>query len=158
MGPRKSVKNRIVVWLLGSGLRPLLEKAVAVLRYTARSGAQITLPVQVARDRGRIVVLVGNADKKHWWRHFTTPTAVDVWHDGQWRTGSGTVMIGRDGEAADAYRRAHPRLTVPANATFVLVTFGEPLPERAPLRGRRLVRAWFRSSPQWRRSPRSSAR
>ena len=127
MGPRTSVMNRVVVWLLGSGLRPLLEDAVVVLRYTARSGAQITLPVQVIRDRGRIVVLAGNADMKHWWRHFASPAAVDVWHDGRWRSGSGSVMIGRYGAAADAYRRAHPRLTVPADATFVVVTFPEPL-------------------------------
>lgn len=143
MGSRTSVMNRIVVRLLGSDLRPLLENALAVLRYTARSGARITFPVQAAHDRGRIVVLAGNADKKHWWRHFTTPTTVDVWHDGQWHRGTGTVMIGRDGEAANAYRRGHPRFTVPADATFVLVTFPEPLVAPAPIRGRRLARAWF---------------
>jgi hypothetical protein len=135
--------NRMVVRLLGSALRPLLGNAVAVLRYTARSGAQITLPVQVTHDRGRVVVLVGHADKKQWWRHFTTPAAIEVWHDGQWRCGTGTVVIGRDGDAANAYRRAHPRLTVPANAMFVLVTFREPLAAGGPLRGRRLARAWF---------------
>jgi hypothetical protein len=137
------VVNRIVVRLLGSDLRPLLENAVTVLRYTARSGAQITVPVQAVHDRGRIVVLAGNADKKHWWRHFTTPAAIDVWHDGHWHGGIGAVMIGRDGEAAGAYRRAHPRLPVPAKAIFVVVTFPEPLAARAPLRGRRLARAWF---------------
>lgn len=66
-----------------------------------------------------------------------------MWHDGQWHGGTGTVAIGRDGEAANAYRRAHPRLTVPVDATFVLVTFPEPLVARVPLRGRRLARAWF---------------
>jgi hypothetical protein len=135
--------NRIVVRILGSALRPLLGNAVAMLRYTARSGAQIIVPVQAAHDRGRIVVLAGNADKKLWWRHFTTPAAVDVWHDGQWHGGTGTVVIGRDGEAASAYRRAFPRLIVPANATFVMVAFPEPLAARAPLRGRRLALAWF---------------
>jgi hypothetical protein len=143
MGPRTSAMNRIVVRLLCSDLRPLLEDGVAVLRYTARSGARIALPVQAAQDRGRIVVLAGNADRKYWWRHFTTPAAVDVWHDGQWHRGTGTVMNGRDEEAAGMYRRDHPRLTVPADATFVLITFPEPLAAQAALRGRRLARAWF---------------
>jgi hypothetical protein len=137
------VMNRIVMQLLGSDLRPLLENAVAVLRYTARSGAQIKVPVQAAHDRGRIVVLAGNADKKRWWRHFTPPAAVDVWHDGKWHGGTGVVMIGGAAEGAGVYRRVYPRHTVPANATFVVVTFPESLAPRAPLRGRRLAWAWF---------------
>ena len=143
MGPRTSVINRIMVRLLGSDLRPLIEKAVSGLRYTARSGATIVLPVQTVQDRRRIVVLAGNADKKRWWRHFSTPATVHVWHDGQWYGGIGTVVIGRDNDDAAAYRRAYPRRTLPADATFVVVTFPEPLGPRPPLRGRPLARAWF---------------
>ena len=88
-------------------------------------------------------MLVGNADKKRWWRHFSTPATVDVWHDGQWSGGIGTVVIGRDNDAATAYRRVYPRRTLPADATFVVVAFPEPMGPRVPLRGRPLARAWF---------------
>jgi hypothetical protein len=143
MGPRTSVINRIMVRLLGSDLRPLFGKAISVLRYTARGGAQIVLPVQTVQDRRRIVVLAGTADKKRWWRHFSIPATVDVWHDGQWCGGIGTVVTGRDNDAAAAYRRAYPRRTLPADATFVVVTFPESLAPWPPLRGRSLARAWF---------------
>lgn len=135
--------NRVVLGLLRSDVRPLLDGTVGVVRYVAGSGAPVVLPVQVARDGDLVVIMAGDAARKRWWRHFRQPAAVEVRLDGRWHGGTGQVVTGAGSAAAAAYRRAYPRATVPADATFVVVHCAEPVPERPPLRGRLLARAWF---------------
>lgn len=141
--PRTPLLNRLVLRLLGSRLRPLLDQAVGILRYTTRTGAVAVLPVMVVRDGGRVVILVGHPEKKHWWRHFTKPAPVDVWLDGQWLSGIGITVTGQDNPAASVYRRAYPRVRFAEDGRFVLITFAEPLPPHAALRGRPLLWTWF---------------
>jgi hypothetical protein len=130
-----------VLSLLQSPVHRTLGANLTALRYTTRSGAEVTFPVQVAHERDRLVILVGRADTKRWWRHFIDRALVDVLVDGQWRAGTGEVAV--DDRAAGAYRRAFPRLAVADDATLVTVTFDGPPPATPVLRGRSLVRAWF---------------
>ncbi|MBB2915603.1 hypothetical protein FHS43_006926 [Streptosporangium becharense] len=141
--PRIPLTNRLVMRLLDSAARSPLDCGMGVLRYTSRTGVRVALPVQVARDDDRVVVLAGDAAKKRWWRHFTGRAPVEVLLDGRWHGGTGVVVTGPESAAAEAYRRAHPRVALPEDATFVVITFPGPLPSTLPLRGRPLARAWF---------------
>jgi hypothetical protein len=140
---RVPLVNRMVLGLLGSPLRLLLDHAVGALRYTARTGVVVTFPVQVARAEQAVVILAADAEKKRWWRHFRTPASVDVRLDGQWYTGTGVVVLGAKSAAAEAYRIAYPHVALDDNAVDVEVSFPEPLPASVPLRGRDLSRLWF---------------
>lgn len=133
--------NRFVLWLLGSRARPILGATMTALRYTARSGSMVTVPVQAAHDRDRLVVLVGRPAGKRWWRHFTDRALVDVLIDGHWCPATGEVAA--DERAVRAYRATFPRVAVADDATLVTITLDRPLPATQPLRGRSLVRAWF---------------
>jgi hypothetical protein len=132
--------NRIALWFVVHGLG---RRRMVGLRYTARTGAQVTLPVQAARDGDRVVVMVSRADQKRWWRHFRLPAPVEVLMDGAWRRGAAEAAMGGDSEAAAAYRRAFRRMHIPADATFVVATIAEGVVPSEPLRGGSLVRAWF---------------
>jgi hypothetical protein len=69
--------NRVVLWLLRSPARGLLDRHVCRLRFTGRrSGATIELPVEFVRDGDRLLVLAARASTKQWWRNFR-----DVGHD-----------------------------------------------------------------------------
>jgi hypothetical protein len=107
-----------MVRLLRSPIRHLLPRTMVLLRYVSATGATVTLPVQAAQEATRLVVLVGHADKKRWWRHFRRAAAADVWLDGSWYPAVGEVSPA-NGEAASLYRRRFPRVAVPDNATLV---------------------------------------
>jgi hypothetical protein len=100
--PRLGLFNAFTRWLLHTRvLRRLVERHVCELRYTGvRSGRQVVLPVMYAQHDERIVVMVGRADHKRWWRNFTRPHPVRVWLRGGARTGVAHVV------AADATGRA----------------------------------------------------
>ncbi|MDQ1652851.1 MAG: hypothetical protein QOI35_2051 [Cryptosporangiaceae bacterium] len=141
--PKSRWVNRLIVRLLRSDLRPLLEHTTGVVRYTSRTGAQIVLPVQVARGSDRIVVLAGHAETKRWWRHFLASAPAQVWLGGRWHDGTGRVVRGLDTGAAHIYRQAFPRARIGVAPVFVEIAVAEPLPPRDALRGRELERAWF---------------
>ncbi|BCJ49125.1 hypothetical protein Asp14428_06000 [Actinoplanes sp. NBRC 14428] len=109
--------NTVVHRLLGSPLAPLLGRSLTVLRYRARSGATISLPVQYARAGDTLVVLAGDAGRKTWWRHFTAPAPVEVLLGGDWLAATGRL----DPSAGDVYRRAFPRRAVPPAPRFVRI-------------------------------------
>src|SRR5215831_7582467 len=75
-----AVANAFTRWILHVPLlRRLADRQVCELRYTgSRTGRPVALPVMYARRGDRVVVLVGGADQKSWWRNFTTPAAVRV--------------------------------------------------------------------------------
>jgi hypothetical protein len=142
--PRRApLANRFMVGLLGSRMHHLAGDKLAVLRYTSRAGALVVLPVQATRDGDDVVVMSGNAADKQWWRHFRAGAPVDVLLDGAWRRGTGQVVTGANSRAAAGYRRAHPRVAIGFDATFVVVAFEEPTSARPALHGPRLVRSWF---------------
>lgn len=142
--PRRAPSaNWFMARLLASRMRHLAGEKLALFRYTGRSGASVVFPVQAPRDGDDIVVMVGNAANKRWWRHFRAGAPVEVLLDGAWRCGTGRVVTGSDSRAAAAYRRAYPRLAIALDATFVVVAFDGPAAAVPALRGARLVRSWF---------------
>ncbi|GAA3455675.1 hypothetical protein [Dactylosporangium matsuzakiense] len=139
--PRVPLFNRLVLRRLTG--RTGDAEALTALRYTARDGRTVTLPVMAAHDRQRITVLVGKAETKQWWRHFRTPAPVEVWIGGQWRTGLARVCV--DAAAVAAYHRRFPRARTGASPTFVTIML-DAAPDPVPaLRGRDLSQAWFRA-------------
>lgn len=122
MGRHAPLVDRVLLGLLGSPLRPLVDGGLCALRYRTRIGATVTFPVRYERDEEGIVVRCANADEKRWWRHFWRSSAVEVWLDGRWRTGVGRV-VDRTGDLVTV------RVDVGARV--------------APLSGRRLFRSWL---------------
>ncbi|MGH8836115.1 MAG: nitroreductase/quinone reductase family protein, partial [Actinomycetes bacterium] len=71
-GPtRQPARNRCVIAVLRSGTHRLLPRSLALLTVTGvRTGRRITFPVGTVRDAdGTLLVLVGKARDKTWWRN-----------------------------------------------------------------------------------------
>jgi hypothetical protein len=98
--------NAFTRWILHVPmLRRLADRQVCELRFAGvRSGRSVVLPVMYARSGDRVVVLVGGADRKTWWRNFTRPTPVQVLLAGTARTGTGHVVDAASPERAAAAR------------------------------------------------------
>jgi hypothetical protein len=98
--------NAFTRWILHVPLlRRLADRQVCELRFTgARTGRPVVLPVMYARRGDRVVVLVGGADRKTWWRNFARPTAVRVLLAGTTRTGTGHVVGPTSPERTEATR------------------------------------------------------
>lgn len=139
--PRVPLSNRLVLRRLTT--RTAAPGALMALRYTARDGRTVTLPVMAEHDRNRITVLVGKAATKQWWRHFRTPAPVEVCIGGQWRTG--IAQAAADAATVAAYRHRFARVRISATPTFVTIVL-DAVPDPMPLqRGQELSRAWFRT-------------
>ncbi|QIS12513.1 nitroreductase/quinone reductase family protein [Nocardia arthritidis] len=106
---------------IGRGLRHNL----CELRYVARkSGRAIALPVSYARSDDSVVVLVGHAGTKTWWRNFRSERPVEIWLDGRWHSGTGHVAQPdslEHEEVAAIYQKAFPRTPAPITDPFVVV-------------------------------------
>lgn len=111
---------------------------MVLLRYTARSGRVVTLPVLAARSGWQVVVLVGHAGSKRWWRHFLVPSALTVLVGRQWVKATGLV-VGADADSVEIYRSAHPRLVSGDEQVFVAITLDQT-PGRSMRRRRSLCR------------------
>jgi hypothetical protein len=115
--------NRLLMRVLESRFRRVFGDRLAVLRYTAASGAAVSLPVMAARTEAGAVVLVGRPNRKRWWRHFRSPATLDALFGGRWYFCTGQVVMGGPSSAAaGTYRRAFPRAPIGPRTTFVLVT------------------------------------
>lgn len=90
---QSGMANRLVLALLRTPLHPLLGGGMCELSYIGRrTGRRISLPVLYAADSQRVVVLVGDAPDKHWWRNFTTPGLIEVRRSGQVRAGTARIV------------------------------------------------------------------
>lgn len=123
--PRLRVVNAFTRWVLRTPvLRRLADHQVCELRFTgARSGRAVVLPVMYAQQGDRLVVLVGGADRKLWWRSFAQPHPVRVLLCGVVRTGTGHVVAaGAAGraEAAAVYTDRFPELPVQDDPMVVI--------------------------------------
>src|SRR5262245_29521188 len=89
-----AIVNAFTRWILHVPLlRRLAERQVCELRFAGqRTGRPIVLPVMYARRDERVVVLVGGAEQKTWWRNFRRPTAAQVLLAGTTRTGTGHLV------------------------------------------------------------------
>lgn len=124
---RLAVVNALTLLALRTPLvHGLLDSAVCELRFTGRrSGRVVTLPVMYARQGGDLIVLVGGAAGKTWWRSFAQPHVVHVRLQGVWHEGIGrTVPAGAEGRptAGYAYHARFPRVRVDDADPFVVIT------------------------------------
>ncbi len=123
--PRLRYVNAFTRWILHTPvLRRLADHQVCELRLTsAHSGRAVVLPVMYAQQGEQVVVLVGGADRKRWWRNFTQPIPVRVWLRGVARSGTGQVVAhggaGR-AEAARVYAARFPDLPVEDDPLVVI--------------------------------------
>lgn len=135
---RQAVISALTLLVLHAPLvHRLLDRAVCELRFTGRrTGRVVTLPVMYASHGGDLVVLVGHAARKTWWRSFTRPHVVHVRRNGIKYVGIGrTVTAGADGRLAamGAYRARFPRVRVNDADPFVVITM-RPEGQARPLR------------------------
>ncbi|MEV5837615.1 hypothetical protein [Nocardia sp. NPDC052112] len=115
----------VMLSALHSPLAHGLRRNRCELRYQARlSGRHIALPVSYARMDDSVVVRVGRAETKTWWRNFHTPRPLSVWLDGRWYCGTGHVAqpdsLERE-EAAAIYQAAFPRAEVPTPDPVIVI-------------------------------------
>jgi hypothetical protein len=90
-----------------------------------RTGTWHTLPVITASDADELVVLVGHADHKQWWRNLTWPTRIRVLRDGDWQEATArTVRAGDPSHpaAALAYATRHPHTPTRPDAVYVRIS------------------------------------
>ncbi len=77
--------NTVVEKILQSPAHPILSGSTALIRYTGNhTGERYTLPVQYADAHNGLVVMVGQADTKTWWRNFIDMGQVKVLLKGTW--------------------------------------------------------------------------
>lgn len=124
---RHRLLNPVVVALARSPLHGLLDASVLLLTYTGRrSGKLHTIPVQYAVDGDDLVVLVGDAGRKVWWRSLRGGGEVTVRLGGRTRPGVARVVEGDAAaeRALGVYLSRFPRVakvTAAAGARAVLV-------------------------------------
>lgn len=134
---------------LRSPLASRLTRNMTELRYHGRrSGRPIALPVAYARHGDRVLVRVGRAATKTWWRNFTDPTPVSVWLDQRWRPGTGQVLSSDHTDYAATwklYRTQFPRTPTAGTDPLVVISLDEAPdpPPAASGAGRRLWWRWF---------------
>jgi hypothetical protein len=128
---------------LRSPLRPLLMKSTTALRYPARDGHQVTLPVGYVREGSDVVVLVGRSSAKRWWRHFRARRPVELWWHGKWQLTTARALTAgsrEHAEAVAAYATAHRRAQ---NSENPVVLVGIPVERESDLPARGpMWRAW----------------
>jgi len=121
--------NTVVLGLLRSPLGRLL-RGLCELEFTGRrSGRSVRLPVQYARDADRVVVNVGHAVGKQWWRNFTDPHPVRVHARGATLMGIGRLVHTSDADRTETervYRQRYPKATLSTHDPMVLI---EPAPD-----------------------------
>ena len=115
VGPPRWV-NHVVLSVLRSPAHRLLDARLCELSYrTPRSARTVAFPVAYAQDGDRVVVLVGDADRKRWWRAFRQPRPVSLLLRRQPHDAVGRVVDPSDpvyAHALLAYRlRHHARST-----------------------------------------------
>ena len=99
-----SVANPLLRPLLRSPLGRLLGRRLAVLRYTGvRTGRRHELVCGYVRTPRAVWVLVGDAERKVWWRNLRAPADVDLWLAGR-RTGGRAVAVVGSEDLAEARR------------------------------------------------------
>ncbi|WP_116451796.1 nitroreductase/quinone reductase family protein [Blastococcus litoris] len=114
------VLRRVLRTPLGRGLG----RSLAVVRYTGRRTATPhELVCQYVRDGDRVWILVGQAERKTWWRNLRSPSPVDLWLAGRHLPGSAVAVVGAEdpGECGRGLAVYGAAGTSPAEAVMVRV-------------------------------------
>jgi hypothetical protein len=71
--------NPVVRAVLSSPLHPLLSRRLALITVTGRqSRRRYTFPVGYRQDGDRVIIHVGQPERKHWWRNLTETGQVEM--------------------------------------------------------------------------------
>jgi hypothetical protein len=118
------VAHRLFLALLHSPLGRRLD-GFCELRFIGHvSGRPVALPVQCARKDARLVIYVGHAADKQWWRNFRQGHSVHVRVSGETYAAHGRVVDARDPERAWAertYRRRFPKVDVARTDPMLII-------------------------------------
>lgn len=88
-----TVWNVVVVAILRSPLHRLMSGSTDLVRFMGRrSGRIITTPMQYVISEDGLVILVGHAQDKVWWRNFVEPRDLEVLVKRVWRPMTGHVV------------------------------------------------------------------
>jgi hypothetical protein len=101
--------NAVIETILESPAHRMMSGSMVLVRYRGnRTGVEYTLPVQYADTHNGLVVLVGNADTKTWWRNFTTMGQAQVLVARSWVPMTAHALIGsEDPEAVTPLLRSY---------------------------------------------------
>ncbi|WP_141579692.1 nitroreductase family deazaflavin-dependent oxidoreductase [Actinomadura sp. WMMA1423] len=105
------VVNPVVGRLLRSSLHRMLSGRVALITVTGRkTGNTYRFPVMYVRAEDVLYVLVGQHDRKTWWRNVRRPAPVRLLIAGHRLDGTAAVLEGSEANAAKkAYLARFPR-------------------------------------------------
>ena len=120
--------NAVMGTLLRSPLHGLVSEGTMLLTVTGRSsGRTYTFPVQYVEQDGTVLVLVGRARSKTWWRNLREPSAVRMRLRGRDIGGTARALV--DPEAvADGLRTYIRRFPRSARSLDVPLSEGGPDP------------------------------
>ena len=94
--------NRVVDVVLRSRFHWLLSRGLILITVTGRrTGRRYTIPVGYLETSDAVVVLVGDAPAKTWWRNYTQPGPIEVRLRGVQRFGRAVVIP----PASEQFRR-----------------------------------------------------
>jgi hypothetical protein len=84
--------NPLLRAMLSSPMHPLLSRGLALITVTGpRSGRRYTFPVGYRQDGDTVIVNVGWAERKRWWRNLTHGGPVEMRIRGRRRAGQAQV-------------------------------------------------------------------
>ena len=97
------IGNTIVGTILRSPLHPVLSGSTVLVKYRGiRTGKEYVTPVQYADAHHGLVVLVGDAGTKTWWRNFTEMQTIQVLLQGDWTPMTAHALRGDEDPGAVA--------------------------------------------------------
>ena len=107
--------NPVVRAVLRSPLHRLLSGSVMLITYTGRrTGKHCTIPVMYARAGGTLLVNVGMAERKRWWRNLQGGAPVEVLVQRRSSRGLADAITGDQAlTALDQYVTRFPRAARP---------------------------------------------
>ncbi len=114
--------REVTLWMLAG---PLGRRSTIIgVRYRARSGEGVALPVQAAPDgAGGFDVAVADPSHKSWWRHFRRPAPLEVLTGGRWRPATAVVVAdGADAGNRSRYAARFPRVPLAPDTRMVRIT------------------------------------
>ena len=127
-----SVGNVVVSGVLRSPLHRMLSGSTGLVRYTGRrSGRQFITPAQYVEHGADVLILVGHAETKTWWRNFRSDRDLEVLVRRTWRTMTARAVVGTDepGTIApllDAYLQRFPKAARLLGDPFTVVVWCHP--------------------------------
>lgn len=105
----RSVRDGFVAAVLRSPLHRVLSGSLVLISFTGRrTGREHSRPVMFAGDEQGLIIFVGHAAQKVWWRNLTERAPVRVRLRGRELEGYGEVVT-RDSALAARYLARFPR-------------------------------------------------